>query len=98
MRTTTDAVAAHAGASLDAALGALRLDGAIFFRSEFSEGWSYESPAATADLANQLRPGSERLIIFHIVARGSCWITLLDGERHEASAGDVIVLPYGDPH
>ena len=59
---------------------------------------AYESPAAAAELADTLHPGADRLIIFHIVARGSCWISLLDGERHLANAGDVIVLPYGDPH
>jgi AraC-like DNA-binding protein len=84
--------------ALDVALGRLRLDGAIFFRSEFTEGWAYESPAAAAELAGTLRPGAKRLIIFHIVASGSCWISLLEGERHWASEGDVIVLPYGDPH
>jgi AraC-like DNA-binding protein len=83
---------------LDHALELLRLDGAIFFRSEFTEGWSYESPEAAADLAESLRPGAERLIIFHIVAAGSCWISLLGGEPHWAREGDVIVLPYGDPH
>jgi AraC-like DNA-binding protein len=83
---------------LDATLGKVRLDGAIFFRSEFTEAWSYESPAATAELANALRPGAERLTIFHIVARGTCWISLADGERHNAREGDVIVVPYGDPH
>jgi AraC-like DNA-binding protein len=80
------------------ALGRLRLDGAIFFRSEFTEGWAYESPAAAAELADTLRPGAERLVIFHIVGRGSCWISLVGGEQHWASEGDVIVLPYGDPH
>lgn len=84
--------------SLNEALARLRLDGAIFFRSEFTEGWAYESPAAADDLADTLRPGSQRLIIFHIVASGSCWISLADGERHWANEGDVIVLPYGDPH
>ena len=98
MRSTTDGIGAPPEASLDAAFAALRLDGAIFFRSEFSEAWSYESPPATADLASQLRPRAHRLIIFHIVARGSCWISLLDDARHQATAGDVIVLPYGDPH
>jgi AraC-like DNA-binding protein len=85
-------------AALDDALARLRLDGAIFFRSEFTEGWSYESPAAADELANTLRPGARRLIIFHIVAGGSCWISLADGERLWANEGDVIVLPYGEPH
>jgi AraC-like DNA-binding protein len=89
---------ASALGTLDGALGRLRLHGAIFFRAEFTEGWALESPAAADELANTLRPGAQRLTIFHIVARGSCWISLVDGERHLASEGDVIVLPYGDAH
>lgn len=81
---------------LQSALEALRLDGAIFFRAEFTESWSYESPPR--ELAGLLRPGAERLILFHIVAAGDCWITTGDGERHWATRGDVIVLPYGDLH
>lgn len=83
-------------APLQAALERLSLDGAIFFRAEFTEGWAYESPPT--ELAGLLRPGAERLILFHIVAVGSCWIALADGERLWARRGDVIVLPYGDQH
>lgn len=82
-------------APLQAALDALRLDGAIFFRAEYQEPWSYESPPG---LEQVLRPGAERLIYFHVVAAGRCWIRVGDGERHWASAGDVIVLPYGCQH
>lgn len=85
----------HAGA-LHAALENLRLDGAIFFRAEFTESWAYQSPPA--ELAGLLRPGAQRLIMFHIVAAGTCWISLEDGDRHWARRGDVIVLPYGDQH
>src|SRR5919108_6529656 len=92
-RTTTRGpsnvgAAPSSSASVDAALARLRLDGAIFFRSEFTEAWSYESPAAAAEVANMLRPGAERLIIFHIVAGGSCWVSLIDGDRHWAGEGD----------
>jgi AraC-like DNA-binding protein len=81
---------------LGSALDQLRLDGAIFFRSELTEGFAFEStPAALADV---LHPGAERLILFHIVAHGSCWVSAGDGERHWAHEGDVIVLPYGDQH
>jgi AraC-like DNA-binding protein len=83
---------------LQLALPSLQLDGAIFFRSEFTESWAYESPPVADQLADALRSGAERLLIFHVVARGSCWVSLADGERHHAEAGDVIVIPYGDPH
>ena len=81
---------------LQTALERLRLEGAIFFRSELTEGFAFESrPAA---LAAALHPGAERVIIFHIVAAGSCWVAADDGVRHRAETGDVIVLPYGDRH
>jgi AraC-like DNA-binding protein len=81
---------------LQTALEQLRLEGAIFFRSELTEGFAFEStPLAIADA---LHPGATRLILFHIVARGSCWVAAADGERHWAAEGDVIVLPYGDEH
>jgi AraC-like DNA-binding protein len=83
-------------ALLDSALDQLRLEGAIFFRSELTEAFAFEStPLALADA---LHPGATRLILFHIVAQGNCWVSDEDGERHWASQGDVIVLPYGDRH
>ena len=96
--TRTEEAPPLAPEPLEIALRRLQLDAAIFFRSEFTEAWSYESPEAAADMAAALRPGAERLVIFHVVARGTCWISPIDGERHWARAGDVIVLPYGDPH
>ena len=76
------------------ALERLRLDGALFFRSELTEPFAFEStPLALADA---LVPGADRLTLFHIVASGSCWVALDDGVRFLAEEGDVIVLPYAD--
>lgn len=83
--------------ALHSALENLRLEGAIFFRAEYTEDWAYESPTAR-ELAGILTPGHDRLILFHIVARGSCTILLDDGQEQRAETGDVIVLPYGDQH
>lgn len=85
-----------APALLQSALEQLRLEGAIFFRSELTEGFAFESTPAA--IANSLHPGAERVILFHIVASGSCWVAGADGDRHWARQGDVIVLPYGDRH
>jgi AraC-like DNA-binding protein len=77
-------------------LARLRLDGALFFRSELTEPFEFESmPLAFADA---LAPGADRLTLFHIVASGSCWVAVDDGVRYWANEGDVIVMPYGDRH
>jgi AraC-like DNA-binding protein len=81
----------------EAALRRLRLEGAIFLRAEYREPWAYESLPGP-DTARVLRPGTDRVILFHVVASGTCWVQVGDQERHWASAGDVIVLPYGDQH
>jgi AraC-like DNA-binding protein len=83
-------------AALADALLHLRLRGAIFLRGEYTEAWAYESMPPT-DAAAILAPGARRLLLFHVVASGRCWIET-DGERHWANGGDVIVLPYNDPH
>jgi AraC-like DNA-binding protein len=79
------------------ALRQLRLQGAIFLRAEYREPWSYQSLTGP-ETAAILRPGTDRVILFHVVASGTCWVSVGDGERHWARAGDVIVLPYGDQH
>jgi AraC-like DNA-binding protein len=81
----------------DAALERLRLEGAIFLRAEYREPWAYESMTG-ADTAAILRPGTDRVILFHVVSSGTCWVQVEGQEKHWASAGDVIVLPYGDQH
>jgi AraC-like DNA-binding protein len=81
---------------LRSTLEQVRLDGAIFFRSELTEPFAFESTPLA--LASALREGAERLTLFHIVAGGSCWVSGDDGDRHRADAGDIIVLPYGDRH
>jgi AraC-like DNA-binding protein len=84
------------GDVLRSALEQVRLEGAIFFRSELTESFAFES--SPNDVAGVLHPGAERIILFHIVARGSCWVAGPDDERHRAAEGDVIVVPYGDRH
>ena len=81
---------------LDAALERLRLEGAIFLRAEYTEGWHWMSLGP--EVAGALHPGAERVILFHVVAKGRCWISVDGGERHWAEAGDVIVIPYGHQH
>lgn len=78
-------------------LDLVRLNGAIFFRSDMYAPWAYHSPP-TLELDGVLPVGAGSLVKFHIVAEGSCWIALDDGPRHQLGAGDVVVLPYADAH
>jgi AraC-like DNA-binding protein len=96
MTATPASIAETPDLVLNTALDQLRVEGALFFRSELTEAFAFES--APAALADALHPGAERIILFHIVASGSCWVESTDGIRHWAGAGDVIVLPYGDRH
>jgi AraC-like DNA-binding protein len=91
------AFAAMSIPALTTALERLRLEGAIFLRGEYTEAWAYESPTG-AMMASLLRPGRERLLFFHIIASGKCWVAVEDGEQHWAERGDVVVLPYGHQH
>jgi AraC-like DNA-binding protein len=79
----------------DDALDHLRLEGAIFMRAEYSERWALADQGGPM-FAAMMHPGAERLILFHVVASGRCWVSTPDGERTWASAGEVIVVPYGD--
>jgi AraC-like DNA-binding protein len=80
---------------LNEALERLRLEGAIYLRCEYTEGWALADQGGPF-FAAMMHPGAERLILFHVVASGRCWVSTPDGERYWASAGEVIVLPYGD--
>ena len=91
------AVRAMTTPTLAAALDHLRLKRAIFLRGEYTEAWAYESPTGEM-MAGLLRPGRERLLYFHIIASGKCWVAIEGGEPHWAERGDVVVLPYGHQH
>src|SRR5258708_17636468 len=43
-------------------------------------------------------PGSEHLVCYHVITRGSCWACVPGEPPARLSAGDIIVLPHGDTH
>jgi AraC-like DNA-binding protein len=83
------------GEPLTEALERLRLEGAIFLRAEYTERWALGDQGGPL-FAEMMHPGAQRLILFHVVASGRCFVSCADGERYWANAGEVIVLPYGD--
>ena len=81
--------------ALNEALERLRLEGAIYLRAEYTERWALGGQGGPL-FAAMMHPGAERLILFHVVASGRCFVSCADGERYWAIGGEVIVLPYGD--
>jgi AraC-like DNA-binding protein len=80
-------------------LRAVRLTGAIFFDVEARIPWVAQTPAAR-NFARTVMPGSEHVIVFHVLTKGSCWAELIDGSVPPVRLreGDLIVLPIGDEH
>ena len=75
----------------------VRLTGAVLFRGDLSAPWAFET-MSSAQVARILLPGAKRLMMFHLVAQGRCWIALPNGQLDELASGDIVVLPYGDAH
>ena len=63
--------------ALSQTLRVVRLVGAIFINAKFTAPWSYKSPEA-ATAAPLLEPGAERVVIFHLITEGECYVELAD--------------------
>lgn len=83
--------------ALSQTLRVVRLVGAIFLHGRFSAPWCYQAPHADA-AAPFLEPTAERVVIFHMITEGECWVELGDAEPLRLVAGDVVVFPQGHPH
>ncbi len=83
--------------ALSQTLGAVRLVGAIFLHGRFSAPWCYQSPPADA-AAPFLEPTAERVVIFHLITEGACWVELGDAPPLRLVAGDAVLFPQGHAH
>jgi len=83
--------------ALSQTLRVVRLVGAIFLHGRFTAPWCYQSPAAD-EAAPYLEPTAERVVIFHLITEGECWVELGDAPPLLLTAGDAVVFPYGDAH
>ncbi|MCC7243310.1 MAG: AraC family transcriptional regulator [Acidobacteria bacterium] len=78
-------------------LRAVRLTGAVYFDYELSSPWVAEAPPSR-EIAAAVIPGAQRVIEYHLVARGACWAHVLGQESVRLGEGDLILFPQGDPH
>jgi AraC-like DNA-binding protein len=68
-------------------LGAVKLRGSIYFRTEFSSPWGVAVPSY------------KNVARFHLVARGECWVRVEGVEAPvRLGQGDLIVIPHGAAH
>lgn len=84
--------------ALSETLRVVRLVGAFFIQARFTAPWCYYSPRA-ASCAPLLEPGAERVVIFHLITEGDCFVDMGDDTPPvRLTAGDVVVFPHGDAH
>jgi AraC-like DNA-binding protein len=83
--------------ALSETLRVVQLVGAIFINARFTAPWCYRSPSAAA-AAPILEPGAERVVIFHLVTEGECYVEMGSQPPVKLIAGDVAVFPAGDAH
>ncbi|MEP6770069.1 MAG: AraC family transcriptional regulator, partial [Acidobacteriota bacterium] len=85
------------GDVLSEVLRAVRLKGAVFFDFNLSSPWVLEAPPSR-EIAGRVMPGAERVIEYHLIARGSGWGHAVGQEPIRLREGDLIGFPQGDAH
>ncbi|HEX3302929.1 MAG TPA: cupin domain-containing protein, partial [Thermomicrobiales bacterium] len=83
--------------ALSELLRALRLKGAVFIDAELSAPWAIRTPSPRS-IANVMMPDAQRIIPYHFVIEGKCWIRLPGEEAIPVRAGEVALFPHGDVH
>jgi AraC-like DNA-binding protein len=78
-------------------LRAVRLTGAVYFDFELSSPWVVEAPRSQ-EIVGKVMPGAQRVIEYHLIARGTCWGHAVGQEPVRLREGDLIVFPQGDAH
>src|SRR5262249_1175718 len=83
--------------ALSETLRVVRLVGAIFINARFTAPWCYSSPRADS-VAHVLEPSAERVVIFHLITDGECFVEMGEGAPTQLVAGDAVIFPHGDAH
>jgi AraC-like DNA-binding protein len=83
--------------ALSEALSAVRMTGAIFFNAEFTAPWGFAAPS-TEQLAPVLAPGTEHVVIYHLLIDGRALARADHATDLALGGGDIVVIPHGDRH
>ena len=83
--------------ALSETLRVMQLVGAIFIQGKFTAPWCYQSPSADT-AAKVLEPNAERIVIFHLITEGECFVELEGDRPLKLVAGDALLFPQGNAH
>jgi AraC-like DNA-binding protein len=78
-------------------LRGVRLTGSMFFLVEASTPWVTAAPHAK-EFAAAVLPAAQHLVSYHVITQGQCWAGLQGGAPQPMQAGDILVVPHGDPY
>jgi AraC-like DNA-binding protein len=82
---------------LSEVLRAVKLQGAMYYNGEFALPWRVRSPAGQT-IAPHLGIKAKHVIVYHLLLGGRASVRLEQGKPLMLEAGDIVVLPHGDPH
>jgi AraC-like DNA-binding protein len=83
--------------ALSEALSSVRMTGAIFADAICTAPWGLAVPAMEP-IAHVLAPGTERVVGYHLVIEGRALVGLDGIADVPVTAGDIVIVPHGDPH
>src|SRR5262245_14016863 len=72
-------------------LSGVKLNGAIYFKADFSAPWGVSSPG-WKNMVDIVAPGAEHLVLYHLIIEGNAVAELADGKSIELNPGDVVVF------
>lgn len=75
----------------------VRLNAAVFLDAEFTAPWCVGEPAGVEVCIRQM-PRAQHVVIYHMVTEGAVKIAVPGEEPRHAVAGDLIIIPSGEPH
>jgi AraC-like DNA-binding protein len=78
-------------------LRAVHLTGAVYFDFDLSSPWVLEAPPSS-DIVGKVMPGAQRVIEYHLIARGNGWAHVAGNPPIPLAEGDILLVPQGDAH
>ena len=82
--------------ALSELLRVVKLSGALFYKSRCTAPWCLNAPSSTF-FAPYVEPHATHVIEFHHISEGRAYVRVGE-ETTPLEAGDVVMIPHGDPH